>query len=129
VANICIARDVPLIYDAAFKRLLFDDRPVVHHASIPGMEERTITVGSASTEPRLVEWRVGWTVGPTWLMPDIRLVGMANVVVPVGIAQKAAQAALENSDQDCRGFTRELQARRGLLMEELAGSPATGSQH
>lgn len=56
-------------------------------------------------------------------MPDIRLVGMANVVVPVGFPQKAAQAALENSDEDCLEFTRELQSRRDLLMEELAGLP------
>lgn len=41
-------------------------------------------------------------------MPDIRLVGMANVVVSVGIAQKAAQVTLENSDGDCVEFTREL---------------------
>jgi N-succinyldiaminopimelate aminotransferase len=44
-------------------------------------------------------------------------------VVPVGIAQKAAQAALENSDEDCLEFTWELQARRDLLIEELAGLP------
>lgn len=56
-------------------------------------------------------------------MPDIQLVGMANVAVPVVIAQKAAQAALGDSDEDCGDFTRELQARRDLLMQELAGLP------
>lgn len=123
VADVCISRDLLLIYDAAFERLLFDNRPVVHPASIPGMEQRTITIGSASKELRLIGWRVGWIVGPTWAMSDIQLVGMANVVVPVGIAQKAAQAALEESDKDCLEFTRELQSRRDLLMEELEGLP------
>jgi N-succinyldiaminopimelate aminotransferase len=56
-------------------------------------------------------------------LPDIRLVGMVNVVVPVDVVQKAARAAHENSDDDCLEFTRELQARRDLLMEELAGLP------
>ncbi|KAF2478659.1 aspartate/tyrosine/aromatic aminotransferase [Neohortaea acidophila] len=123
VAEVCISRDLLLIYDAAFERLLFDGRPVVHPAFFPGMAERTITVGSASKELRLIGWRVGWVVGPTWAIADIRLVGMANVVVPVGIAQKAAQAALEQSAPDCLMFTRELQARRDLLMEELQGLP------
>ena len=121
VADVCISRDLLLLYDAAFERLLFDDRPVIHPASFPGMEKRTITIGSASKELRLIGWRVGWIVGPAWLIPDIQLVGMANVVVPVGIAQKAAQAALENSEEDCRDFTKELQARRDLLMQELKG--------
>ena len=62
-------------------------------------------------------------VGPKWLIPHIQMVGMANVVVPVGIAQKAAQAALEDSDKDCVEFTKELQARRDLLMQELKGLP------
>ncbi|KAK4496209.1 hypothetical protein PRZ48_012189 [Zasmidium cellare] len=126
VADVCISRDLVLIYDAAFERLLFDGRPVVHPASFPGMQQRTITVGSASKELRLIGWRVGWIVGPKWVISDIQLVGMANVVVPVGIAQKAAQAALEHPDssQDCGDFTKELQARRDLLMEELKGLPA-----
>ncbi|KAK5174946.1 uncharacterized protein LTR77_000082 [Saxophila tyrrhenica] len=123
VADVCISHDILLLYDAAFERLLFDNRPVVHPASIPGMDQRTITVGSASKELRLIGWRVGWVVGPKWVMSDIQLVGMANVVVPVGIAQKAAQAALEDSEKDCLEFSRELQARRDLLMEELKGLP------
>jgi N-succinyldiaminopimelate aminotransferase len=56
-------------------------------------------------------------------MPDIRLVGTASVVVPAGIARKAARAAHENSDNDCLELARELQARHDLWMEELAGLP------
>ena len=56
-------------------------------------------------------------------MPDIQLIGMANAVVPAEIAWKAAQAALENADEDCLEFTRELRARRDPLMKELAGLP------
>jgi N-succinyldiaminopimelate aminotransferase len=123
VADVCISHDLLLLYDAAFERLLFDGRSVIHPASFAGMENRTITIGSASKELRLIGWRVGWIVGPTWLILDIQLVGMANVVVPVGIAQKAAQVALENSDEDCRDFIGELQARRDLLMEEFEGLP------
>lgn len=59
VADACISRDLLLIYDAAFERILFDNRPVVHPASISGMEERIITMGSASKELRLIGWRVG----------------------------------------------------------------------
>lgn len=130
VANVCISSDLLLLYDAAFERLLFDDQPVIHPASFPGMEERTITIGSASKELRLIGWRVGWIAGSTWLIPDIQLVGMANVVSPVGTAQKAAQAALENSEEDCHDYTREVQARRDLLLKELkelpVGAPAGG---
>jgi N-succinyldiaminopimelate aminotransferase len=123
VAEVCIEHDLLLILDTAMERLLFDDRQVFHPASLPGMMERTITVGSASKELRMIGWRVGWVVGPERLIADIRLVGMANVVVPVGIAQRAAAAALEKSGEDLPAFVRELQSRRDVCMSELSGLP------
>ena len=125
IAGICVENDILLILDTAFERLLFDDRKVVHPASLAGMAERTVTVGSASKELRMIGWRIGWIVGPDWLMPDIGLVSMANVVCNVGIAQKAVQAALQRSadSDDIPKFVQELQARRDLCMEELKGLP------
>ena len=59
-----IEHDVPLLYDAAMERLLFDDRPLVHPVTKPGMAERTVIVGSLSKEHRMIGWRVGWVAGP-----------------------------------------------------------------
>lgn len=132
VADVCNSHDLLLLYDAAFERLLFDDLPVIHPASFPGMVERTITIGSASKELRLIGWRVGWIVGPTWLIPDVQLVGMANVVVPVGIAQKAAQAALENLGVPGGGWSFVLRVGNGneatsALMEKgIFNTPMDG---
>lgn len=120
ISELCVEKDLLLLYDTAFERLLFDGRNVLHPASFPGMQDRTITIGSASKELRLIGWRVGWIVGPSSLIEDIRLVGMANVVVPVGIAQKAAQVAL-GIEGDVEGFKGELERRRDLLMEEFRG--------
>ena len=123
IGDVCREHNLILILDAAMERLLFDGREVIHPASLAGMEERTITVGSASKELRMIGWRVGWVVGPERFISDIRSVGMANVVVPVGIAQRAVQAALERSSEDVQRFTKELQARRDVCMEELKGLP------
>lgn len=123
IAELCVKHDIILIWDTAFERLLFDDRKVLHPASLPGMADRTVVIGSASKELRMIGWRVGYIVGPEWLMSDIALVGMANVVVPVGVAAKAAKVALENSYETLPMFTKELEARRDLLMEELKDLP------
>ena len=123
VAELCCAHDVNLILDTAMERLLFDDRPVIHPAGFTGMAQRTITVGSCSKELRMIGWRVGWIVAPEHLMADLVAVSLANVVVPVGIAQDAVATALENSRLGLMPYVRELQTRRDVLMRELDGLP------
>ena len=123
VAELCIEHDLLLILDSAMERLLFDGRRVNHPAGLSGMAARTITIGSASKELRMIGWRVGWIVAPESYMPDLAAVGMANVVVPVGIAQDAAAIALERSYETLPAYIAELQRRRDTLLRELKGLP------
>ncbi|MCA9876586.1 MAG: pyridoxal phosphate-dependent aminotransferase [Thermomicrobiales bacterium] len=119
----CVANDLLLILDTAMERLVFDQRSVIHPAGFPGMAERTITVGSSAKELRMIGWRVGWIVAPEAHMPDLVAVSLANVVVPVGIAQDAVAIALERSTTTLPGYVRELQARRDCVAAELDGLP------
>ena len=54
-------------------------------------------------------------------MPDLVAVSLANVVVPVGIAQGAAALALDRSADTLSRYVGELQRRRDVLVAELAG--------
>ncbi|CAN7427651.1 pyridoxal phosphate-dependent aminotransferase [Trinickia sp. LjRoot230] len=112
-----------LVYDAAMERILFDDRKVVHPASLPGMRERTITVGAVSKEYRMIGWRVGWIVGPAEIMNDVRLASLSNVVCQVGIAMPGAAAALSSGDDGVAEAVAEWQRRRDFLLSELADLP------
>jgi len=114
-----------LIYDAAMERIRFDGTPSVHPATIDGLPDRTITVGSASKELRMIGWRVGWVVGPERIIRDIHLVGLSNVVCQVGLAQEAVAAALDasDSDADVAAATRTWQERAELIVRELSAYP------
>ncbi len=130
VAEVARDHNLWLIYDTAMERILYDGRKVLHPASLPGMVERTITIGAASKELRMIGWRVGWIVAPEELIPDIALVSMSNVVVPVGIAQGAAAIGLELGDTDVAKAVTEWERRRDLILHELTElnviSPAGG---
>ncbi|MGH8761592.1 MAG: aminotransferase class I/II-fold pyridoxal phosphate-dependent enzyme, partial [Burkholderiales bacterium] len=56
-------------------------------------------------------------------MPDLVAVSLANVVVPVGIAQEAAALALEDSQTSLPSYVAKLERRRDLLVDELKGLP------
>ena len=124
VASLCVANDLLLILDTAMERLVYDNRPLIHPAGLPGMAARTITIGSSAKELRMIGWRVGWTVAPEAFMPDLIAVSLANVVVPVGIAQDAAAIALERSRTTLAPYVAELQARRDTVLEALKDLPA-----
>lgn len=117
--------DAWLIYDAAMERIRFDGRAPCHPAAHPGLADRTITAGSASKELRLIGWRIGWVVGPADILADIHLVGLSNVVGPVGLGQEAVAAALSapDAEADIAGVTAEWQRRCEAVLDQLAGYP------
>lgn len=140
IADLCHSHNAWLLYDAALERIIFDDHGFnghgvdgdgvdingyIHPASLPGMAERTITVGCATKEFRMIGWRIGWVVGPKAFVQDISLVNISNVVCQVGIAMPGAAAALTSGD-DGDGVAEavaEWQRRRDVLIEELSGLP------
>jgi aspartate/methionine/tyrosine aminotransferase len=123
VAQLCVQHDLLLILDSAMERLVFDGRAVLHPASLPGMADRTITVGSSAKELRMIGWRVGWIVAPESYIPDLVAVSLANVVVPVGIGQDAAAIALQRSPETLPSYIAELQSRRDTVLGELTQLP------
>ncbi|MEV5754052.1 pyridoxal phosphate-dependent aminotransferase [Actinoallomurus sp. NPDC052308] len=130
LADACERHGAWLIYDAAMERIRFDGRPPSHPASHEGLARRTITVGSASKELRMIGWRVGWVVGPADILADVRLVGLTNVVCQVGLAQDAVAAALDapDADADVAAATAEWGRRCDTVLRELAAYPVVRPQ-
>lgn len=117
--------DCWVLYDAAMERIRFDGGPPDHPARHPGLAARTITVGSASKELRMIGWRVGWVVGPAPILADVHLVGLTNVVCGVGIAQQAVADALAapDADADVAAATAVWRDRARVVLDELTGYP------
>jgi aspartate/methionine/tyrosine aminotransferase len=95
--------------------VLFDGRPVRHPAALPGMRDRTVTVGAPTLEQRMIAWRVGWVVAPGELVNDVARVHIYNGLVPSGFAQIGTRAALleqKVAATPMRGWGGEIADRR-----------------
>lgn len=123
VAAVCEKADVWLLYDAAMERILYDNRPRFHPATWLALTDRTITVGAASKELRMIGWRVGWVVGPKSVMDDIALVSIANVVCQTGISMPGVAAALNAADDGLSAALKIWEKRRNVMLKELEGLP------
>jgi aspartate/methionine/tyrosine aminotransferase len=130
LAVACERHDAWLIYDAAMERIRFDGKGPSHPAARDDLAPRTITVGSASKELRMIGWRVGWVTGPASILADIRMVGMTNVVCQVGLAQDAVAAALDapDADADVAAATEQWRQRCQVVLNELTDYPVTRPQ-
>jgi aspartate/methionine/tyrosine aminotransferase len=124
VAAVCRDHDLWLLYWAGFEGVLFDDRSVVHPASLPGMRDRTVTVGAPTLEQRMIAWRIGWVIAPGELADDVSRVHIYNGLVPSGFNQIGTRVALEAPPADLAKANAEWQRRRGETLRQLDGLPA-----
>jgi aspartate/methionine/tyrosine aminotransferase len=121
VASSCREQDLRLLYWAGFESVLFDGRSVRHPASLPGMRDRTITVGAVTLEQRMIAWRIGWVVAPGELVNDVARVQIYNGLVPSGFGQIGARVALELPDDHLHSANAEFQRRRDETLRQLDG--------
>ncbi|MPZ72711.1 MAG: aminotransferase class I/II-fold pyridoxal phosphate-dependent enzyme [Nitriliruptorales bacterium] len=127
VAAVCREHDLWLIYLAWMEKILYDDREYVHPASLPGMADRVVTVGTVSLEQRMIGWRIGWVAVPDRLGSDIARAHIYNGLTPGGIAQAGAVAALVAPEEDLARAVAEWERRRNVVVEQLEGLPVRRS--
>ncbi len=123
ICRACVQSDSWMIYNSAMERILFDGLSVIHPASFKGMRERTITVGSASKEQRMIAWRIGWIVAPPAICGDIASIAVSNVISNGGMAQEAVHFSLLPENENLASIVTEWQRRRDVLLRELDGFP------
>ncbi|KAF0878870.1 KAT1 transaminase, partial [Crocuta crocuta] len=79
VASLCRQHDVICITDEVYQWLVYDGYQHVSIASLPGMWERTLTIGSAGKTFSATGWKVGWVLGPDSLMKHLRTVHQNSI--------------------------------------------------
>jgi aspartate/methionine/tyrosine aminotransferase len=123
ISELLQRHDVPLLYDAAMERLLFDGRPLVHPVRLAGMADRTVIVGSLSKEHRMIGWRVGWVAGPAEVVESVGWAHVYNTTMPTALSRFPAAAVLRGDQGHVAECVADLEARRDVILEALAGWP------
>jgi N-succinyldiaminopimelate aminotransferase len=120
VARIAIDNDVLVLSDEAYEHLWFDESRHVPIATLPGMWERTVTVGSGGKTFSFTGWKVGWATGPADLIGAVRVVRQHLSYVSGGPFQHAMAAGLGLPDEYFTEFRADLVGKRDLLSSGLA---------
>ncbi|HTK86824.1 MAG TPA: pyridoxal phosphate-dependent aminotransferase, partial [Nitrospiraceae bacterium] len=117
--------------DEIYEYFLFDGRQHISVASLPGMAERTITIGGYSKTFSITGWRIGYSVAHArWA----QLIGAMNdllyVCAPAPLQYGVAIGIRELDQSFYAGLARDYQAKRDRFCEALskAGLPPSVPQ-
>jgi N-succinyldiaminopimelate aminotransferase len=121
IAEIAATHDVVVLADEAYEHLWFDGYPHIPIATLPGMWERTVTIGSAGKSFSFTGWKVGWATGPADLIAAVRVVRQHLSYVSSGPFQWAIVEALQLADSYFEEFRQTLAGQRDHLADALSG--------
>lgn len=91
IADLCIKHDVVCIADEVYEWLTYDGNKHIKIATLPGMWERTITIGSAGKTFSVTGWKIGWAIAPNNLMSCLHAIHQnCNYTCPTPIQEAIA---------------------------------------
>ncbi|RYU10766.1 pyridoxal phosphate-dependent aminotransferase [Nocardioides iriomotensis] len=121
VADVAVEHDLLVVTDEVYEHLLFDRREHVPICTLPGMWDRTLTISSAGKTFSFTGWKVGWVTGPADLVASVYAAKQWLTFSNAAPMQPAVAEALDKETSFYEELARELEAKRDLLCEGLAG--------
>lgn len=120
IAELAVERDLLVVTDEVYEHLVFDDAEHVPLATLPGMRERTVTLGSAGKSFSFTGWKVGWVTASAPLVTAVRSAKQYLTYVASGPFQYAVAEALALPETYFEDFRADMRAKRDLLAGGLA---------
>lgn len=122
IADLCVDYDALALSDEIYEHILYDGRRHVSLGSLPGMEDRTVTIGSFSKTYSVTGWRVGYALADKELTAPIRKIHDFLTVGAPAPLQQACTAALRLDASYYQGLADEYDRKRKLLYAGLKGA-------
>ena len=116
LARVALRHDLLVISDEIYDRLVYG---VAHTAvaSLPGMRDRTITLGGFSKDYAMTGWRVGYVGAPSGLLDGIVQIHQYVMMSAPTAAQYAALEALTSGEEYVVTMREEYDRRRRLMYQ------------
>jgi aminotransferase len=123
IARLAQERDLLVLADEIYEKLVYDGARHISVASLPGMRERTLVVNGFSKAYSMTGWRLGYVAAPRELVSAMVRVHQNVTTCAVSFAQAGAVAALQGP-QDCVvSMVAEFRRRRDMLVRALNAMP------
>lgn len=119
IAKLAVAKGIFVIVDEIYEKIIFGKK---HHslASLgKPIKALTVTINGFSKSYAMTGWRIGYAAGPKEIIDAMISLQGQTTSNTSSIAQKAALAALTDSQSSVELMRLEFERRRGYLVREL----------
>ena len=123
LAEIAVEKDILVISDEVYERLVYDGERHVSMASLPGMKERTFTMNGLSKAYSMTGWRIGYVAAPEEYITAMNKIHQHNTTCAPSFVQWAAIAALRDEGDEVEKMVREYQRRRDCAVKAINDIP------
>jgi aminotransferase len=121
IAQIAVSHDLLVFTDEIYEYFLYDGHRHVSMASLPGMAERTVTIGGYSKTFSITGWRIGYSVAsPRWTQAIGAMNDLLYVCAPTPLQAGVAMGIQELPDAFYRQLAKEYQHKRDRFCAALA---------
>jgi N-succinyldiaminopimelate aminotransferase len=119
VAELAQERDVLVVTDEVYEHLVYEGEHIPI-ATLPGMRDRTVSIGSGGKTFSFTGWKVGWVCAPPALVVAVKTAKQFLTYVSSGPFQYAIALGLQLPDAYFTSFRDEMRDKRDRLCAGLA---------
>lgn len=119
IADIVVRKNLLVLSDEIYERLLYDNEQHISIASLPGMKERTITLNGFSKAYSMTGWRIGYVAAPKELILQLNKIHQHNTTCAPSFVQRAAIMALRDEKNEVSDMVKEYKNRRDYAVSAI----------
>ena len=113
LADVCIRRDVYIIADEIYYKLVYDGNEFVSIASLgEDVKERSIIINGVSKSYAMTGWRIGYSLAPAHITKVMSSYVSHSTAAPSTLSQWAAVEALTGPQEQVEEMRTAFEARR-----------------
>jgi len=120
LARVVDGTDIVVICDEVYEHLVYDGKPHIPFATLPGMRQRTLKIGSAGKIFSLTGWKVGWVMGPRELARVVQNAHQFLTFTTSPALQLGVAHGLTHEMDFPVQLAKRLQKNRDVLTERLS---------
>jgi aminotransferase len=119
IADVVIDKDLIVISDEAYEKLIYDDAKHVSIGSLNGMKEHAITIQSFSKTYAMCGFRIGYAVAPADVIKEMTEYKICTTLGAPTAFQMAAVTALTGQQKCVQRMRKEYDRRRKFIVKRL----------